>query len=224
MKISVRLPRRRQSSRSGLYFILFGVTLAVQAVFLTPAQAIQDKLTFASRDINEMWARQFQQLGRSWVSPRVYIYSGRIQTPCGVMNNWNAQYCPRNHSIYLNEPFVRRINHQVGDFAAITVLAHEYGHAVQRLLGLSTVSRYPVQDELQVDCFAGFYAQDANRRKLLDPGDIPEATAQSYASGDPAFDLNAHGTPNQRVRAFHLGFDQGFQSCLSYSTWHQRFR
>jgi uncharacterized protein len=184
-----------------------------------PNQSIESKVIFASRDISNMWAKRFQQLGRTWRSPKVYIYSGRILTPCGRMGDWNAQYCPRNYSIYLNEPFVLRIERRVGDFAAITVLAHEYGHAVELGLGLSAINRYPVQDELQADCFAGVYAQDAMSRKLLDPSDIPEATAQSYVSGDNNFDLNSHGTPQQRVKAFQIGYVKGFQACLAYSTW-----
>jgi uncharacterized protein len=202
--------------------ILLGLVLAVNGAMPAVGQVLQDKVVFASRDINNMWARQFQRLGRSWKQPKVYIYSGRIKTPCGAMGNWNAQYCPRNHSIYLNEPFVARVNHRVGDFAAVTIMAHEYGHAVQLMLGLSSVNRYPVQDELQADCFAGMYAQDAMSRKLLDASDIPEANAQSYASGDRNFDLNSHGTPPQRVKAFQLGYTKGLESCLSYSTWHRR--
>jgi uncharacterized protein len=202
--------------------IFFGLVLLVSGAVPAVGQVLQNKVVFANRDINSMWARQFRQLGRTWTQPKLYIYSGRIQTPCGGMGNWNAQYCPRNHSIYLNEPFVSRVNHRVGDFAAITVMAHEYGHAVQLLLGLSSVNRYPVQDELQADCFAGMYAQDAMNRKLLDASDIPEATAQSYASGDRSFDLNSHGTPQQRVKAFQLGYTKGLQSCLTYSAWHRR--
>jgi uncharacterized protein len=205
----------RRSIFLGLVLIASGASPAI-------AQVLQNKVVFASRDINDMWTRQFRHLGRTWVQPKLYIYSGRILTPCGGMGNWNAQYCPRNHSIYLNEPFVSRVDHRVGDFAAITVMAHEYGHAVQRLLGLNSINRYPVQDELQADCLAGMYAQDAMSRKLLDESDIPEANAQSYASGDRNFDINSHGTPQQRVQAFQLGYGKGLHSCLSYSTWHRR--
>jgi uncharacterized protein len=207
--------------RRSLYL---GLTLTVCAGAPTVGQTLrtqtlEEKVVFASRDIGSMWDKQFQRLGRPWSRPRVYVYSGRIQTPCGRMGDGNAQYCPRNYAIYLNEPFVYRVDRRVGDFAAVTVLAHEYGHAVEFALGLSTINRYPVQDELQADCFAGVYAQDAMSRKLLDPSDIPEATAQSYASGDTSFDLNSHGTPQQRVKAFQLGYVKGFQSCLSYSVW-----
>ncbi len=182
-------------------------------------QTLHQKLIFASRDISNVWARQFQTFKRTWISPNTYIYINRISTPCGVMGNGNAQYCPRNNTIYLNQPFVSRVDHRVGDFAAITVLAHEYGHVVQRLLGLSHANPYPVQDELQADCFAGVYAKDAMARGLLDASDIPEATAQSYASGDATFRWNAHGTSDQRVMAFRLGYLKGFQSCLSYANW-----
>ncbi len=202
--------------------IFLGLVLISGGAMPAVGQVLENKVVFASRDINSMWTRQFRRLGRTWVPPKLFLYSGRIPTPCGGMSNWNAQYCPRNHAVYLNDPFVSRVNYRVGDFAAITVMAHEYGHAVQLLLGLSSINRYPVQDELQADCFAGMYAQDAMSRKLLDASDIPEANAQSYASGDRSFDLNSHGTPQQRVKAFQLGYSKGLQSCLGYSTWHRR--
>jgi uncharacterized protein len=200
------------------YAIVLGLMLAV-SVMPAIGQTLHQKLIFASRDISNVWARQFPTFKRTWISPHTYIYINRVLTPCGVMGNGNAQYCPRNNTIYLNQPFVSRIDHRVGDFAAITVLAHEYGHVVQRLLGLSHANPYPVQDELQADCFAGVYAKDAMDRGLLDASDIPEATAQSYASGDSTFRWNAHGTSEQRVIAFRLGYLQGFQSCLSYANW-----
>jgi uncharacterized protein len=200
------------------YAIVLGLMLAA-SVMPAIGQTLHQKLIFASRDISTVWARQFQTFKRTWISPHTYIYINHIPTPCGVMGNGNAQYCPRNNTIYLNQPFVSRVDHRVGDFAAITVLAHEYGHVVQRVLGLSHANPYPVQDELQADCFAGVYAKDAMARGLLDASDIPEATAQSYASGDSTFRWNAHGTSEQRVMAFRLGYLQGFKSCLSYANW-----
>jgi predicted metalloprotease len=198
-----------------------GGVLVVGFVTLPPTaargQPLHDKITFANGDINRVWVRLFRALGRSWVPPRSYIFSGHIRTPCGILGHGNAQYCPRNHAIYLNLSFVHRVNHQVGDFAVVTVLAHEFGHAVQRLLGLSDTHRYPVQDELQADCFAGVYARDAMGRGLLDATDIPEAKVQSHSSGDPTFDWDSHGTPQQRVTAFRLGYRQGFRACLQYS-------
>lgn len=183
-------------------------------------KTLQDKkIEFASNDINRLWMYKFKALGRVWVPPRVYIYWGTLRTPCGTLGLGNAQYCPHNHSIYMNQSFINRITRQVGDFAAITVLAHEYGHAVQHLLGLSDLNRYLVQEELQADCLAGVYAQDAMQRGLLDASDIPEATAQSYYGGAPKFRLDSHGTSQQRVMAFRMGYTQGFQACLSYSTW-----
>jgi uncharacterized protein len=198
--------------------LIVGFTLAASMTSAW-AQNLQDKIAFANRDISSMWTRQFLTIGRTWRVPRTIGYIGRLPTPCGIIGNGNAQYCPRNHTIYLNHLFVSRVNQRVGDFAAVTVLAHEYGHAVQRQLGLSHANRYPVQDELQADCFAGVYAQDAMDRNLLDASDIPEATAQSYASGDPSFRWNAHGTPQQRVDAFRLGYLKGFQACTNYATW-----
>jgi uncharacterized protein len=105
------------------------------------------------------------------------------------------------------------VNQRIGDFAAVTVLAHEYGHAIQLQLGLFHTNQHPVQDELQADCFAGVYAQDAMKRNLLDASDIPEATAQSYASGDPNFRWNSHGTPAAR-RSVSIGLSEGVSILL----------
>ncbi|MGB8703311.1 MAG: neutral zinc metallopeptidase [Thermosynechococcaceae cyanobacterium] len=212
--IGPRPPNKlRRSLRTAWIVLLLGW----QPLLPVVAQTLADTIIFANRDINAMWARKFRIFQGDWIPPRSYIYNGAIQTPCGVMRSGNAQYCPRNHSIYLNQTFVSRVNQRVGDFAAVTVLAHEYGHAVQHLLGLSQFNDYPVQDELQADCLAGVYAQDAMSRGLLDASDIPEATTQSYLSGDPIFHPDSHGTPRQRVSAFRLGYLKGLQSCFRYS-------
>jgi uncharacterized protein len=204
--------------RGWSYTCIVGLALVIAALPVM-GQTLKDTLTFANRDIDRLWDQQFQRLRRTWVMPKTYVYVGRIKTPCGFMDQGNAQYCPRSHAIYVNHGFVRRVNEHVGDFATVTVLAHEYGHVVQHLLNLSDLNRYLIQDELQADCFAGVYAKDAMSRGLLDATDIPEAMAQSYASGDRQFHWESHGTPQQRVKAFRLGYAQGFQSCLGYSNW-----
>lgn len=157
-------------------------------------------------------------MGRVWKTPAAFEYMRSVRTPCGVAGPNNAIYCLRNHSIYVNIPFLVSANRRYGDFAAITILAHEYGHAVQRQLGLSRLNEDLYQEELQADCFAGFYARDANRRGLLDPNDVLEGYYQSFASGSRHFHPNSHGTRGQRAMAFYMGYSKGFKGCLKY-TW-----
>lgn len=181
------------------------------------SQTLQRKVYFANTDISRFWTRMFQGMGRPWRKPKAYEYRSIAKTPCGIASEFNAIYCLYNHSIYVNVPLLEQANYQSGDFAAITILAHEYGHAVQNQLGLSRLHRYLVQEELQADCFAGVYAQDANQRGLLDSTDVQEGYLQSFLSGQLRFHPNSHGTRRQRARAFYRGVTNGFRSCLAYS-------
>ena len=181
------------------------------------SQSLRQKVYFANSDLNTFWARRFQSLRKPWRAPTAYQYSRGVRTPCGFAGPNNAIYCARNHSIYLNIPFLVQANVRWGDFAAITIMAHEYGHAVQRQLGLSRLNRYLFQEELQADCLAGVYARDAGRRGLLDATDVREGYFQSYSSGHARFNPNSHGTRRQRAGAFRLGLRRGFRSCLTYS-------
>ena len=180
-------------------------------------QTLRQKVNFANSDINSFWAQTFRSLGRKWHSPKSYTYYRAVRTACGVSGPFNALYCPRDHGIYLNIPFLVRADQRWGDFAPITIMAHEYGHAVQRQLGLSRLNRYLYQEELQADCFAGYYAQYADRRGLLDANDAEEGYYQSYSSGHKRFNPNTHGTRAQRAQAFRRGYRQGFKSCLQYT-------
>lgn len=213
---SLKVVLRFLSSPSLAVILLVGV---MGTVAQTPAwgQTLREKVTFANTDINAFWAQTFRSIGRKWYSPRSYTYFKVIKTACGVSGPFNALYCPRDHGIYLNIPFLVRADQRWGDFAAITIMAHEYGHAVQRQLGLSRLNRYLYQEELQADCFAGVYAQYASRKGLLDANDAREGYYQSYSSGVAQFNPNTHGTREQRAEAFRLGYSSGFKSCLKYT-------
>lgn len=180
-------------------------------------QTLRQKVNFANSDINAFWKEAFRQMGRKWYRPKSYTYYRAVRTACGVSGPFNALYCPRDHGIYLNIPFLVRADRRWGDFAAITIMAHEYGHAVQRQLGLSRLNRYLYQEELQADCFAGVYAQYASRKGLLDANDAEEGYYQSYSSGHTRFNPNTHGTRAQRAQAFRTGYRKGFRSCLRYT-------
>jgi hypothetical protein len=104
---------------------------------------------------------------------------------------------------------------RIGDFAPIVVMAHEWGHHVQALLGLAPARGNTV--ELHADCLAGAYASDAGQRGLLDPGDITEAVAMSAAAGDPLGlpqdTPGAHGINDDRITAFMRGYLGGVDAC-----------
>lgn len=210
-------PLRPRLFLSKLFHICLATSVGLAVTQPAAGQTLRQKVTFANSDINSFWDQTFRSLGRKWYSPKSYTYYRAVRTACGVSGPFNALYCPRDHGIYLNIPFLVRADQRWGDFAPITIMAHEYGHAVQRQLGLSRLNRYLYQEELQADCFAGYYAQYADRKGLLDAGDAKEGYYQSYSSGHKRFNPNTHGTRAQRAQAFRTGYRNGFKSCLKYT-------
>ncbi len=178
-------------------------------------------------DVDLFWARTFIEVDLPYDPPAGIIgFDDSVWTECGRADAEEsvAFYCPLDETIYYSTEFRAIVEEQVGDFAWITVIAHEWGHHVQFELGEEVDERspgsaqvYPIQLELQADCLAGAYAQDAEERNWLDPGDIEEALFLTDFAGDEAgthwTDPNAHGTPQQRVRAFERGYDEGLAGC-----------
>ncbi|HEY7501943.1 MAG TPA: neutral zinc metallopeptidase [Vicinamibacterales bacterium] len=166
-------------------------------------------LDSARADIDRYWRSRV----RNYQAPvDVVIIQAPAQTDCGRVDGPNAIYCPSTHKIYWDVAFMTA-QRKFGDFAPVYVLAHEWGHLVQRLLGFANanVGLASIQLELQADCFAGEWAADAKKRGLLDPGDDDEAVMSLRRSGDriddPWFDPRAHGTAGLRIDAFLYGFD-----------------
>jgi predicted metalloprotease len=145
-------------------------------------------------------------------------------------------YCPQDRKLYLDLDFFAELRSRFGapgDFAQAYVIAHEVGHHVQALLGISdrlatarrradraTANALSVRQELQADCFAGMWAHHANRtRRILERGDLDEALRAAAAIGDDRLQRQArgrvapesftHGTSAQRARWFRRGFDSG---------------
>jgi hypothetical protein len=203
--------------------LLTSVALAVVALGF-PAQAVRHGspaaakpdlplptlLAVAGADINGFWQQTFAASRRGYAPPRMIPYTGRIQTACGIAEPNNAFYCPASHSIFYDYNFVNRSYLNVGDYAAVGIIAHEWGHAVQAHLGISRGNAFSIQMELQADCFAGAYTRYAQQTGKLDPGDLDEAGADLFKSGDPRgmpwFAPQAHGSPLQRVGAFLDGY------------------
>jgi predicted metalloprotease len=186
-------------------------------------------------DTEDVWNRL---LGDSqYREPTLVLFSGRVDSACGFASAAVGPfYCPGDHKVYIDLSFYDQLKDRFrapGDFAQAYVIAHEVGHHVQNLLGISDrvhamrdrvdeaeYNRLSVRLELQADYLAGVWAHHAQRtRQILDPGDIDEALRAATAIGDDNIqkqsqghvvpDSFTHGTSAQRVRWFRKGFESG---------------
>ncbi|MES2684680.1 MAG: neutral zinc metallopeptidase [Pseudomonadota bacterium] len=189
-------------------------------------------------ETEDVWAAIFQQANAQYEQPKLVLFSGGVQTACGGASSASGPfYCPGDRKVYLDTGFFDEMRAKMGgggDFAEAYVIAHEVGHHVQTLIGVSAKvneARRAGQDvkgdggllvrqELQADCFAGLWAHHAQQRhNWLEAGDIEEAMATATAIGDDRLqqqsqgqvvpDSFSHGTSAQRVRWFTLGFERG---------------
>lgn len=189
-------------------------------------------------DTEDTWHSLFQQAGKSYQEPKLVLFSGGVRSACGFADAAVGPfYCPGDRQVYLDLGFFRELETRfaaAGDFAQAYVIAHEVGHHVQTLLGVSariSAARQRgerlegdngllVRQELQADCLAGVWAHHAQRRlQWLEPGDLEEALNAANAIGDDHLQRQArgqvrpdaftHGTSAQRVRWFRSGFDSG---------------
>lgn len=201
----------------GLTFIfLASPSLSAQDTEGTTQWELQPLISFVSTDLDRFWSSVFNNSGLTYQSPRgVFAYEDATRTPCGVVRGENALYCSRSNSIHYDESFMNALLHQIGDFAVAFVIAHEWGHYIQDRLGLFT--RSSLQNELQADCLAGAYTRFANQSGILEAGDLEEGRtllSQIGDSPDAGSTRNAHGTAQQRLDSFELGFGQGVNACL----------
>ena len=157
-----------------------------------------------------------QQLTSYWqqyAAPAVVEYSGTRETACGTPDEPNAFYCRLDKTIYVDDALVRKLKR----YAAVAVLAHEWGHAVQDQTGTLAWAldhRYYLGKELEADCYAGTFTRWAAKRKLLKTGDVAQARRMLDAFGDfpflyDRFSPGAHGTAPQRTAWFNRGYKGG---------------
>ena len=191
--------------------------LALEILFPDPLHA----------HVDQYWAARFQEAGRAYDSPGgVVAFEEPIVTACGRAEPEReaAFYCVIDEKIYYSSEFRALIETQIGDFAWVIVVAHEWGHHIQAKLGfdLGVVPDrageiLPIELEQQADCLAGAYAIDADVTGWLDPGDIDEALYMTEISGDPPGtawnDPRAHGTGDERIDAFMQGYTDGLAGC-----------
>ena len=188
-------------------------------------------------DTEDTWTELFRAQGRTYVKPKLVLFSGSTPTACGTGQTASGPfYCPGDQKVYIDLSFYRLMQqrfHVSGEFAEAYVIAHEVGHHVQNLMGISgkvdsarrrgsqsQANALSVRLELQADCFAGVWAFHANRaRSILEQGDVETALNAATAIGDDALQRQAqghivpdsftHGTSEQRVRWFTKGIENG---------------
>lgn len=184
----------------------------------------------------DVWTEIFQQNGRQYREPTLVLFTDRVQSACGMGTAATGPfYCPGDQKVYIDLSFYEELRRRFkapGDFAQAYVIAHEVGHHVQKLLGISDrvdamqrrmseveANKLSVRLELQADFFAGIFAKHIQRQNLLEEGDIEEALNAASAIGDDAIqrkssgyvvpDSFTHGTSEQRIRWFRKGFETG---------------
>lgn len=181
---------------------------------------VSELLAFAAADLDSFWAATMRATSLPYSEPdKVEAYLDPIATTCGQTVPMNAFYCPPEHAIFYDIGLATGLLENIGDFGAVFVLAHEWGHLLQGNLGLLGASgQFNIELELQADCLAGVYAASANARGLLERGDLEEAAGALFISGDPTgtpwYDPQAHGTVEQRTAAFVSGYRSGLAACL----------
>jgi uncharacterized protein len=221
-----------------------------------PGAPAQDQMSkFVSvvlADTEDTWSAIFKQkFGRDYEDPKLVLFTGAIQSACGLAQSaMGPFYCPNDHAVYIDLAFYRELKDRFGapgDFAQAYVIAHEVGHHVQNLLGISDKVRaaqersdkaganaLSVDLELQADCYAGVWGYHAQRaRNILEPGDVDEALNAASAIGDDKIqkatrgyvvpESFTHGSSAQRQQWFRRGFESGnLDACDTFASSNTR--
>ncbi len=222
----------------------------------TPEQ--QESIDFVGTvlaDTEDTWNQVFQsQLNQQYVAPKLVLFNGSVNSACGAAESaMGPFYCPGDQKVYIDTAFFKDMRNQMGitgeqnatelsrddqagDFALAYVVAHEVGHHIQTLLGISSQvqqarqqankvqgNQLSVRQELQADCFAGVWAyHNHERTQFLEQGDVQEAMDAAHKIGDDYLQKRAtghvvpdsftHGTSAQRVQWFNTGLKSGQMS------------
>ena len=224
-----------------------GATVNNQPRELTAAEKeMGDFVSAVLAYTEDTWQTIFREQGSVYREPTLVLFTGRVNSACGMASAAVGPfYCPADQKLYIDLAFFQDLKQRhgaPGDFAQAYVIAHEVGHHVQTLMGISNqvrqagrgrskteVNALSVKQELQADCFAGLWGHAANtERQILDPGDLEEALTAATAIGDDRLqkesgrgvvpDSFTHGSSAQRVKWFRRGFESGdINSCDTFS-------
>jgi predicted metalloprotease len=207
----------------------------------TPRSAAEDRMAdfvaVVLADTEDTWHSLFQQQGKTYREPTLVLFSDAVESACGFTRSAVGPfYCPLDQKLYIDLSFYQDLKNRYqapGDFAQAYVIAHEVGHHVQNLMGISDqvrglqrqadqveANQLSVRQELQADCFAGVWAYHADRsRQIVEAGDIDEALNAASSIGDDRLQRQAkgyaipesftHGSSAQRVRWFKRGIQTG---------------
>ena len=206
----------------------------------TPTEEEKEDAQFVSvvlKDTEDVWHQLLQENGSDYVEPHLVLFSGTVDSDCGYASAATGPfYCPADSKVYIDLSFYDDLRDRFGapgDFAMAYVIAHEVGHHVQNILGISgqvdaqrnqlsekEMNALSVKLELQADFYAGVWSHHAQEMKdILEPGDISEALNAANAIGDDRLqkqsqgyvvpDAFTHGTSKQRMYWFKKGFDTG---------------
>lgn len=205
-----------------------------------PASAQEEELKkFVSvvlAKTEDVWQDVFRQNGKQYRDPKLVLFTDRVQSACGISGAAVGPfYCPGDEKVYIDLAFYQELRDRFnapGDFAQAYVIAHEVGHHVQKLLGVSDrvdalqrraseteANQLSVRLELQADFFAGIFARYVKNQNMLEQGDVEEALKAASAVGDDQIqrrttgyvvpDSFTHGTSEQRLRWFRKGYETG---------------
>ncbi|MGB2693170.1 MAG: neutral zinc metallopeptidase [Thermodesulfobacteriota bacterium] len=206
---------------------------------------LADFVSVVLADTEDTWNEIFRDYGSQYREPNLVLFSGAVDSACGFAQSaMGPFYCPRDQKVYIDLSFYRDLQYKLGapgDFAQAYVVAHEVGHHVQNLFGISEQvfdarkrlsqaegNRLSVMQELQADCFAGVWAHNADKaRDILEEGDIEEGLNAASSIGDDRLqkqsqghitpDSFTHGSSEQRVRWFKTGLKSGdVSSCNTF--------
>lgn len=187
-------------------------------------------------ETEDVWHKIFSDAGYNYREPTLVLFNGRVQSACGMAGAASGPfYCPGDEKLYIDLSFYNELKNRFkapGDFAMAYVIAHEVGHHIQKLTGISDqmnslrsrlseseYNKYSVRLELQADFYAGVWAHYTQQKNLLESGDLEEALNAASAVGDDRIqkstqgyivpDSFTHGTSEQRKRWFYKGFVSG---------------
>jgi predicted metalloprotease len=198
----------------------------------------------------DVWTELFAASGERYTPPTMVLFSDAVQSACGTNSAAVGPfYCPADQKVYIDLTFFRELDQKFGapgDFAQAYVIAHEVGHHLQTLLGVSEkvmqmrqqvgeadANRLSVMQELQADCFAGVWGHHANRKSLLEAGDVEEGMQAAAAIGDDVMQRRGqgrvspeswtHGSSEQRAEWLRRGLSQGtLEACDTFGQGSRR--